>query len=79
MDIKVFGPGCARCVAVEKTVKEALEELQLEATLEKVKDVREYAKYGIFSTPAVAVDGQVKCMGKIPTKAEVISWLKKQH
>jgi len=79
MDIKVFGPGCARCVAVEKTVKEALEELQLEATLEKVKDVREYAKYGIFSTPAVAVDGQVKCMGKIPTKAEVIAWLKKQH
>ncbi|HOF05885.1 MAG TPA: thioredoxin family protein [Syntrophales bacterium] len=77
MDIKVLGPGCARCVAVDKLVKEALEELKMEATIEKVKDIKEFAKYGVFSTPALVIDNQVKCAGKIPTKNEIISWLKK--
>ena len=77
MDIKVLGPGCARCTAVEKLVKEALEELQIDATMEKVKDVKQYVGYGVFSTPALIIDGQVKCSGKIPTKNEIISWLKK--
>lgn len=77
MDIKVLGPGCARCVAVERLVKEALEELKMEATMEKVKDIKKYATYGVFSTPALIIDDQVKCSGKIPTKNEIISWLKK--
>ncbi|MCX5828145.1 MAG: thioredoxin family protein [Deltaproteobacteria bacterium] len=77
MDIKVLGPGCARCIAVERLVKEALEELKMEATMEKVKDIRKFATYGVFSTPALIIDDQVKCSGKIPTKSEIISWLKK--
>lgn len=77
MDIKVLGPGCARCVAVEKLVKEALAELKLEATMEKVTDIKKFATYGVFMTPAVIIDDQVKCSGKIPTKNEIISWLKK--
>ena len=77
MDIKVLGPGCARCVAVDKLVKEALEELKMDATMEKVKDIKKFAKYGVFSTPALVIDSQVKCAGKIPTKAEFISLLKK--
>jgi small redox-active disulfide protein 2 len=77
MDIKVLGPGCARCVAVERLVKEALEELKMEATMEKVKDIKKYAPYGVFMTPALIIDDQVKCSGKIPTKNEIISWLKK--
>ncbi|HEY5497429.1 MAG TPA: thioredoxin family protein [Syntrophales bacterium] len=77
MDIKVLGPGCARCVAVERLVKEALEELKMEATMEKVKDIKKYASYGVFMTPALIIDDQVKCSGKIPTKNEIISWLKK--
>lgn len=77
MDIKVLGPGCARCTAVEKLVKEALEELKMDASMEKVRDIKKFAAYGVFSTPALIIDDQVKCAGKIPTKAEIISWLKK--
>jgi len=77
MDIKVLGPGCARCIAVERLVKEALEELKMEATMEKVKDIRKFATYGVFSTPGLIIDDQVKCSGKIPTKNEIIAWLKK--
>jgi len=77
MDIKVLGPGCARCVAVEKLVKEALGELKLNVTMEKVADIKKFATYGVFMTPAVIIDDQVKCSGKIPTKNEIISWLKK--
>ncbi|MCX7817319.1 MAG: thioredoxin family protein [Syntrophales bacterium] len=78
MEIKIFGPGCARCGAVEKMVKEVLEETRTEATITKVKDVKEYAKHGVLSTPAVMVNGKVKSMGKIPTKEEIASWLKEQ-
>jgi small redox-active disulfide protein 2 len=77
MNIKVLGPGCARCVAVEKLVKQALEELKMEATMEKVTDIKKYAAYGVFMTPGLIIDDQVKCSGKIPTKNEIISWLKK--
>jgi small redox-active disulfide protein 2 len=77
MEIKVLGPGCARCTAVEKLVKQALEELKLDATLEKVTDIKKFATYGVFMTPALIIDDQVKCSGKIPTKNEIISWLKK--
>jgi len=77
MNIKVLGPGCARCNAVENLLKEALEELKMDATMEKVKDIKKFATYGVFSTPALIIDEQVKCAGKIPTKAEIISWLKK--
>lgn len=75
MHIKVLGPGCARCEHVEKLVKEALTELHREATVEKIKDVKKFAAYGVFTTPALIIDEQVKCAGKIPTKDEVISWL----
>jgi small redox-active disulfide protein 2 len=77
MDVKVLGPGCARCTAVEKLVKQALEELKLDANMEKVTDIKKFATYGVFMTPALIIDGQVKCSGKIPTKSEIISWLKK--
>lgn len=79
MEIKIFGPGCARCVAVEKMVKEVLEETKTEATVTKVKDVKEYAKYGIFSTPAVMVNGKLKSLGKIPTKEDIARWLKEEN
>lgn len=77
MNIKVLGPGCGRCAAVEKLVKQALEELKMEATLEKVTDIKKFATYGVFMTPALIIDDQVKCSGKIPTKNDIIAWLKK--
>jgi small redox-active disulfide protein 2 len=77
MKIEVLGPGCPKCQATEANVKEAVKELGLEAEIRKIKDIKEIAGYGVFGTPSVVVDGQVKCVGKIPTKEEVKKWLQK--
>jgi small redox-active disulfide protein 2 len=74
MDIKVLGPGCPKCQQTEKVVKEAVAESGADAQVEKVTDTMEIAGYGVFGTPAVVIDGQVKSVGKIPTKEDVKSW-----
>ena len=75
MEIKVLGPGCPKCKQTEQVVKEAVAEIGVEASVEKVTDVMEIAGYGVFGTPAVVVDGEVKSVGKIPKKEEVIGWI----
>ena len=75
MEIKVLGPGCPKCNEAEKIVKEALQESEKEAAVEKVTDFQEIAKMGVFSTPAVVLDGEIKCVGKVPDKNEVLAWL----
>jgi len=77
MDIKVLGPGCPKCQQTEKIVKEALAESGVSATVEKVKDTLKIAEYGVFSTPCVVVDGEVKSVGKIPSKEDVKKWISK--
>ena len=77
MEIKVLGPGCPKCQKTEQTVKDAVAEAGADATVEKVADVMEIAKYGVFGTPAVVVDGEVKSVGKIPPVEEVKKWLQK--
>ena len=75
MDIKVLGPGCPKCQQTEKVVKEAITEAGVDAQIEKVTDTMEIAGYGVFGTPAVVVDGEVKSVGKIPKKQDVIGWI----
>jgi small redox-active disulfide protein 2 len=75
MDIKVLGPGCPKCQQTEKIVKEAVAEAGVDATVGHVTDTLEIAGYGVFGTPAVVIDGQVKSVGKIPKKEDVKSWL----
>ena len=77
MEIKVLGPGCAKCKKAEKIVREAVAETGVDANVEKVTDMMEIAGYRVFSTPAVVVDGEVKLSGRIPNKNDVKSWLKK--
>ena len=76
MEIKVLGPGCVRCKETEKVVREAVAESGVDATVEKVTDMKQIVSYGLFTTPGVVVDGVVKLSGKVPTKAEVLAWLK---
>ena len=76
MEIKVLGPGCLKCEQTEKIVKETVQESGVAAKIEKVTDVMEIAKYGVFGTPAVVVDGEVKSVGKIPDKDEILTWIK---
>ena len=75
MDIKVLGPGCAKCQQTEKIVREAVAEAGVDADIEKVTDLMKIAGYGVFGTPAVVVNGEVKSVGKIPTKENVKNWL----
>ncbi|MFZ5773907.1 MAG: thioredoxin family protein [Thermodesulfobacteriota bacterium] len=76
MEIKVLGPGCAKCHEAEKLMQAAVAETGVSATIEKISDFEQIARHGVFSTPAVIIDGQIKCVGKVPTKAEAVSWLK---
>ncbi len=75
MDIKVLGSGCPKCQQAEKIVREVVQEMDADATVEKVTDIMEIAGYGVFGTPAVVVDGEVKSVGKIPKPEDVKSWI----
>nr|HID59650.1 thioredoxin family protein [Desulfobacterales bacterium] len=77
MEIKVLGPGCPKCEQTERQIREVVADARLDAEIEKVTDVVEIAKYGVFGTPAVVIDGEVKSVGKIPNKEEVKAWLEK--
>jgi small redox-active disulfide protein 2 len=75
MEIKVCGPGCASCEQAQKIVEAAVAAKGIDAAVTKVSDFAEIAKMGIFSTPAVVVDGEVKCVGRAPKQAEVEEWI----
>ena len=76
MEIKVCGPGCANCTKAEAIVKEAVADSGIDAQILKISDFAEMAKLGVLSTPAVLINNQIKCVGKVPTKEEVLEWLK---
>jgi small redox-active disulfide protein 2 len=76
MEIKVCGPGCANCNKAEKVVREAVVDAGLDAKISKINDFVEMARLGVLSTPAILINGQIKCVGKVPTKNEVLAWLK---
>jgi len=76
MEIKVLGPGCAKCSEAEKIMRAAVEESGVVATITKISDFQQIAQHGVFSTPAVVIDGQIKCVGKAPSKNEALAWLK---
>ena len=75
MEIKVLGPGCAKCKKTEEVVRAAVAESNADAQVDKVTDMMEIATYGVFGTPAVVIDGEVKSVGKVPSKDEVKGWL----
>ncbi|MDQ1335373.1 MAG: hypothetical protein QG552_2323 [Thermodesulfobacteriota bacterium] len=75
MEIKVLGPGCPKCQQTEEHVREAIQEAGVDASVIKIKDVMDIAKHGVFMTPAVVVDGEVKCVGKVPSKDEIKGWI----
>jgi len=77
MDIKVLGPGCPKCEETERLVREAVAESGVDAKVEKVTDLMKIAGYGVFGTPSVVIDGEVKSVGKIPKKEEIKIWIEK--
>lgn len=71
MEVKVLGPGCAKCKSTYAVVEKVIKETNLDATLTKVDDIVEMMSYNILSTPAVVVDGEVRIKGHVPSVNEV--------
>jgi small redox-active disulfide protein 2 len=74
--IAILGTGCPKCNQVADVVRKAVERAGVDATIQKVEDIQEIIKYRVMMTPAVAVDGQVKISGKVPSVEEVVELLK---
>lgn len=77
LDIKVLGPGCKNCVTLEENTKEALKQMGVDASVDKVTDLAQIAGYGIMSTPGLVVNGKVVSFGKVLKPADIIKILEK--
>jgi small redox-active disulfide protein 2 len=73
--IKVLGPGCNNCKMVEANTRVALENLGIQADVEKVTSHPEIMKWKILSTPGLVINDKVVCAGRIPDVAEITTWL----
>lgn len=71
MEIKVLGTGCPKCKALEKMVRNAIEELNIAADVSKVEDIVEIMQYGVMNTPALVIDGKVVLSGRLPQEKEI--------
>ena len=74
-DVKVLGPGCARCVTTAEMVQKEADKLGVPVTIEKVTDYAIIAGYGIVSTPGIVVDGKVVHAGGLPKVEDLARWL----
>lgn len=77
MVIKILGSGCKYCVTLAENTKQALDELNLNETIEKVTDFAEIAKYGVMSTPALVIDEKVMSFGKVLKPKEIVKILER--
>jgi small redox-active disulfide protein 2 len=75
MEIKILGTGCAKCHQLEQTVKEVIAELGLDTNIDYVKNIKKIMEYPILTTPGLVIDGKVVCSGRLPTKAEVTTFI----
>ena len=75
LTIKVLGSGCANCKRVEQIVRKLVAEMSLEAEVIKVTDYNDIAAYNVLSTPGLVINEKVVSTGRIPTPAEVATWL----
>lgn len=75
MIIKILGTGCSKCKKLEINAREAVKELGIEASFEKVEDIQEIMAYGVMNTPALVVDEEVKVMGKVPSVKDIKKYL----
>jgi len=75
VEIKILGTGCPKCKRLEQTARNAAKEAGVEATFIKVTDINDIMSYPIASTPALVVNGEVKCSGRQPSSQEVVGWL----
>ena len=75
MIIKILGTGCTNCRKLETNVRKVVEELGVEAVIEKVENMKDIVTYGVMRTPALVVDEEVRLMGKVPGVEELKKYL----
>lgn len=76
MKVQILGSGCAKCKLLEQHARDAVAELGIEAEVEKVSDIEKIMEMGVMMTPALAIDGVVKTVGRVLTKDQVTEYLK---
>lgn len=75
MEIKVLGPGCAKCKATADLISRVSVETGKPVTIEKIEDMRQIVSFGVMTTPAVVVGGKVVHKGSVPSHDQVLAWL----
>lgn len=78
MEIKILGTGCPKCKTLEKATRDAVAELGIDATIQKVEDIVEIMGYGVMHTPALVIDKKVVLSGRVATIPEIKNLLTKQ-
>lgn len=76
MEIKVLGPGCPNCLRLEAMCREIVDELGINAKVEKITDVNLFPSYGVWLSPGLIINGELKIQGKMPTPATLKGWIK---
>ncbi len=75
MRIEILGMGCPKCKKLYENAQTAVKELNAQAELVKIEDIQKITDYGIMTTPAIAIDGEVKAAGRIPAPDEIKKWI----
>ena len=75
MKIEILGSGCPKCRQLEDNTNKALAEKGKKADVVKVTDINDIISYGVMSTPAIVIDGDVRCYGRVPDVEEIKKWL----
>ena len=73
MEIKILGPGCPKCKSLEKSVINAVAEMDISADVEKVEDIMKIMEYGVMNTPGLVINGKVILAGRVPAISEIKS------
>ncbi|MFV1967168.1 MAG: thioredoxin family protein [Pirellulaceae bacterium] len=73
--LQVLGTGCAKCTKLKENAEAAIQEMGVEATVEKIEEINEIIRFGVMMTPALAIDGEVKLVGKVASPEEIIQLL----
>ncbi|MCM8766480.1 MAG: thioredoxin family protein [Candidatus Omnitrophica bacterium] len=76
MEILILGIGCPKCQALEKVVKEVVEDMKIDTKVSHIYDIRQFVKYGVRITPALIIDNKVVLEGKVPSREELKNLMK---
>ncbi|MEO0156266.1 MAG: thioredoxin family protein [candidate division WOR-3 bacterium] len=73
--IKILGPGCPSCEQLEKDVRTVVQELNIAADIQHIRDLKEISKYGVITTPGLVINKKIVSTGKVPNKNQIKDWI----